>query len=219
MKGTARLALILVVSMLAMTQPVLGFEYPLSGTAIRAAFLTGNENNDRTTEFFLKYAHSLPAPASGPHVAIISLRTPYEQVAERGATVTNYHAQEAEQEFMGKSMPFFVRVQIDFTATYPAYPAPQPGGAQSLLQPLPDVERDFQIKVVQGKEISPKSTHSYLAYSDEFDNQSSMIFGAAGVIIEQEFDPDKIDSADMTIKVHTPDGQDVETTFDLGQLQ
>jgi hypothetical protein len=215
MKGIKQLLLVPLLLGFAITQPALAFEYPLSGTAIRSAFLTGNENNDRTVEFFLKYAHSLPAPASGPHVAIISLRTPFEQVVERGATVTDYHAQEAEQEFLGKPLPFLVRVQIDFTPTYPTYPATGPGGAHSLLEPLPDVARDFKIEVVQDKTISPRATRMYLAYSDASYN----IFGTSGVVIEQEYDPEQIEPSDVTVKVHTPDGQDVETTFDLGHLQ
>lgn len=215
MKGIKPLALIPLLFTLAIVQPALAFRYPLSGTAIREAFLTGNANNDGTTEFFLRYAHSLQAPANGPHVAIISLRTPFEQVVERGATVTDYHAQEAEREFLGKPLPFLVRVQIDFTPTYPTYPAPGPGGAHSLLQPLPDVARDFKIEVIQDKRISPRATRMYLAYSDESYN----IFRTSAVVIEQEYDPEDIEPSDITVKVHTPDGQDVETTFDLGQLQ
>jgi hypothetical protein len=68
----------------------------------------------------------LPAPDSGPYVASVTIMTPYEQVAERGATVTNYHTEEAEEEFLGKPIPFLVRVQIEFTPTYPAYPVPSP---------------------------------------------------------------------------------------------
>jgi hypothetical protein len=215
MKGIKPLALIPLLSTLVIVQPALAFRYPLSGTAIREAFLTGNANNDGTTEFFLGYAHSLAAPATGPYVAIISLRTPYEQVVERGATVTDYHAQEAEQEFLGKPLPFFVCVQIDFTPTYPAHPPPGPGGAHSLLQPFPDVARDFKIEVTQDKAISPRATRVYLAYSDASDN----IFGTSGVVIEQEYDPEKIGPSDITVKVHTPDGRDVETSFDLGELQ
>jgi len=214
MRGIARLALALLLPILLVAQPLRAFEYPLSSTAIREAFLTGNENNDRTFDFFLQYAHSLPQPANGPHIAIISLRTPYEQVVERGATVTGYHAQEAEREFSVKPLPFIVRVQIDFTPTYPSYPASGPDGSHSLLQPLPNVERDFKIRVAQDKEIEPIATRTYLLTSDASYN----IWGTSGIVVEQEFDPEKIDSSDLTVKVHTPDDQDVETTFDLGRL-
>src|SRR5580693_9336586 len=90
------------VALLAAAPPVSALDYPLSDTAVRSAFMTGNNKNDRTAELFLKYAHSFPAPAAGPHVASIILQTPYEQIAELGATtVTDYHAQEAEQDFRG----------------------------------------------------------------------------------------------------------------------
>jgi hypothetical protein len=214
MKAVTRLTLAPLLSALVVAQPLLALNYPLTDTAIREAFLTGNANNDRTTEFLLKYAHSLPVPEKGPHVAIISLRTPYEQVAERGATAANIHAQEAEQEFLGKPMPFLIRVQIDFTPTYPVDPAQSPNAAQALYQPLPDFQRDFEVDVIQDKKIVPKSTRTYLLYS----GASFNIWGTSGVIIEQEYDPEKIDSSPMTVRVATPDGQDVQTTFDLARL-
>ena len=38
-------------------------------------------------------------------------------------------------------------------------------------------------------------------------------------VVRVIYDPEKIDSSEITVKVHTPDGQDIETTFDLGRLQ
>jgi hypothetical protein len=214
MDRPARIACISLIAALAIAVPALAFEYPLSDTSIREAFLTGNANNDETTQLFLKYAHSLPAPESGPYVAMISLRTPYEQVAERGATVTNYHVEEAEEEFSGKPMPFLVRVEIDFTSTYPVYPPPGPNGSHSLMQPLPDYGHDFNIDVIQDKKLQPIATHAFLLTSDASYN----IWGTSGIVIEQQFDPEKIDSSDLTVRVRTPDGQDIATTFDMSQI-
>jgi hypothetical protein len=215
MKWAGRLTCIPLVTALAIAVPALAFEYPLSDTAIREAFLTGNANNDRTTELFLKYAHHLPAPDNGPYVATISLLTPYEQIAERGATVTNYHAQEAERDFLGKPIPFLVRVQIVFTPTYPEYPVPGPDGAESLLQPLPDYQHDFKIEVNQDKTISPRATRAYITSSDASYN----IWGRSGLVIEQEYDPEKINSSELTVEVRAPADQDVVTTFDMAQIQ
>jgi hypothetical protein len=58
-------------------------------------------------------------------------------------------------------------------------------------------------------------TEVSLLYSDAFANLDRI----SGAIIELRYDTDKIDSYDdATVRVHTPDEQDLETTFDLGHL-
>jgi hypothetical protein len=213
MKNATRITSLFVIAFLAFAAPVLAFDYPLSETAIRAAFLTGNGN--RNAELFAKYIHNFSAPDSGPYVASIRLETPFEQVAQRGATASNYHAEEAEQEFLGKQMPFRVSIEIQFTPTYPEFPNRESNGAYSLLQPLPDYQNDFQINVSQDSTITPLGSRAYIASS----NFSNTVWGIQGIVIEQEFDPQKIDSSDVAVEVHTPDGQDVATTFDLSQLR
>jgi hypothetical protein len=55
-----------------------------------------------------------------------------------------------------------------------------------------------------------------LLYSDGVTN----ILQVSGAVIELQYDADKIDpDDDATVKVHTPDDQDIETTFDLGHLR
>jgi hypothetical protein len=213
MKNATRIASLPVIAFLLFAVPAFAFDYPLSETAIRDAFLTGNGN--RNSELFVKYIHNFSAPDSGPYVASVRLETPFEQVAQRGATASNYHAQEAEQEFLGKRMPFRVSVEIQFTPTYPEFQNRESNGAYSLLQPIPDYQNDFQIDVSQDNTIAPLASHAYVASS----NFSNTIWGIQGIVLEQEFDPQKIDSSDLTVEVHTPDGQDVATTFDLSQLR
>ena len=216
MRTARHFRLVPLLSILAVALPALALEYPLSDTAIRNAFMTGNNKNDRAAEAFLKYVRSFPAPARGPHIAAISIQTPYEQIAELGATTRmDYHAQEAEQEFGGKPMPLLVRVQINFTSTYPIYPQHSPNAGQSILQPLSDYEHDFKIDAIQGRIIPRKAKRAYLIYS----TLSRNAFGTAGIIIEQEYDPAKFDSSPLTIEVRAPEDLDLKTTFDLSQLQ
>jgi len=212
---TALLACIPALSFLVVAPATVAFEYPLTDTAIRNAFLTGRETDGRNSQLFVKYVRDLPAPESGPYVARIRLETPYEQVAKVGATASNYRAQEAQQEFFGKRLPFRVSVEIQFTPTYPAYDISEPSGAYSLLQPLPDYQHDFQIDVSQENRIEPEYSRAYIS-SSYFSNT---VWGIHGVVIEQEYDPDKIDSSDLTVEVHTPDGQDIVTTFNMAELQ
>ncbi len=211
----ALLVCIPALSFLVAAPATVAFEYPLSETAIRSAFLTGQATDGRNSQLFVKYVRDFPAPETGPYIARIRLETPYEQVAKVGATASNSHTQEAEQEFLGKSLPFRVSVEIQFTPTYPAFDLAEPSGAYSLLQPLPDYQRDFQIDVSQGSTIEPESSHAYINPS----YFSNTVWGIQGVVIEQEYDPKKIDSSDLTVEVRTPDGQDVVTTFDMAELQ
>ncbi|HKV49350.1 MAG TPA: hypothetical protein VJN69_14750 [Candidatus Acidoferrales bacterium] len=211
----AFLALIPALSFLVVSPATTAFEYPLSPTAIRSAYLSGHATDGRNARLFDKYVRDFAAPESGPYVARIGLETPFEQVAKVAATAANIHAQEAEQEFAGKQLPFRVSVEVQFTPTYPAFDVAAPTGAYSLLQPLPDYQRDFQIDVSQGNAIEPESSRAYIS-SSYFSNT---VWGIRGFVIEQEYDPTKIDSSDLTVEVHTPDGQDVAATFNMAELQ
>lgn len=194
--------------------PALAYQYPLSSTDIRSAYMLGNRNDDVTTDFLAQYKHKLPMPESGPHVATISVETPYTQVVALGKLALNPDVQQAEQDLAEKRFPFFLRVGVDLTDSYPG-PPPWDPTAPGL--PLPDFQRDFEIQLVQhGKVIESESTQVYLLTSDAVAN----IYQISGAIIELRFDVDKIDPyEEATVRVHTPDDQDVETTFDLGQLR
>jgi hypothetical protein len=213
-KPTRRFGLSVLLVLAAIVLPAFAFEYPLSSTSVRAAYMLGSRNDDITTEFLARYKHSLPIPKSGPHVAVISVETPYTQIVELGQTAINKDIQGAEREFAGKDFPFIARVGVDLTDTYPG---PPPWNPTAPGVPMPDFQRDFQIQLVQGKkEISVQSTQVYLLYSDTISN----IYQISGAIIELRYDMDKIDSYDdVDVKVHTPDGQEVETTFALGHLR
>lgn len=208
--STSLLALSLSV---AIAIPAFAFEYPLSSTSIREAYMLGTRKDFKTAEFFRQYTHSFPKPEKGAHIATISVETPYGQVVEMGEAALNNDTQGAEQDLAGKEFPFFARVGINLTDTYPG---PPPWNPQGFAWPMPDFKRDFDIRVSQDKQIFPESTQVYLFYSDAVAN----IFGISGASIELQFDTEKIDPGDdLTVTVHSPDDQTVETTFSLGSLR
>jgi hypothetical protein len=193
--------------------PAFAFEYPLSTTSIREAYMLGNRKDFKTADFFAPYTHSFPKPDKGSHIATIGVETPYGQVVEIGEAALNADTQGAEQDLAGKEFPFFVRVGVNLTDTYPG---PPPWDPRGFAWPMPDFKRDFEIRVSQDKQIFPESTQVYLFYSDAVAN----IFGISGALIELQFDTDKIDPGDdLTVIVHSPDDQTVETTFSLGSLR
>jgi hypothetical protein len=194
--------------------PTFAFDDPLTSTTIRDAYMLGNRKDFKTAEFFARYKHVLPAPETGPHVAAISVETPYGQIVELGEAALNTDIQGAEEEWTGKTFPFIVRVGVDLTDTYPG---PPPWNPRAPGLPLPNFERAFEIQLVQNeKKIPARSSQVYLLYSDGVANT----YQISGAIIELRYDTESVDRySEATITVHTPDDQHVETSFDLGQLR
>ncbi len=194
--------------------PAFGFDDPLTSTTIRDAYMLGNRKDFKTAEFFARYKHFLPTPETGPHVAAISVETPYGQIVEIGEAAPNTDMQGTEEQWAGKTLPFIVRVGVDLTDTYPG---PPPWNPRVPGLPLPNFERDFEIQLLQNhKTISARSSQVYLLYSDGVAN----IYQISGAIIELRYATESIDPYDeVTVTVHTPDDQHVETSFDLGQLR
>ena len=219
MKPAARSGLVVLlgtfVVLILIAFPALAYQYPLSTSDIRNAYLLGYAKDLSTANFFAPYARQFPVPESGPYIATITLKTPYGQLVELGQSALNADVQGAEEEYATRKLPFLVQVGVvDLTATYPGAPA---SDTAAPGVPLPDFQRDFPARLVQdGQEIAVQSTQVYLLYSDSAFNTYSV----SGATIEYRYDPEKIDPDDeMTFEVHTPDGQDIETTFDLGRLR
>ena len=218
MKPAARSGRVVLLGMFAIVLlialPAFAYQYPLSSSDIRNAYLLGYAKDLNTTNFFAPYARQFPTPDSGPHIATITLKTPYGQLVELGQSALNADVQGAEEEYASKKLPFLVQVEVDLTATYPD-PASSDSAAPGA--PLPDFQRDFPARLVQdGQNVPRAATQVYLLYSDSSVNS----YGVSGAIIEYRYDPEKIDPDDAaTFEVHTPDGQDIETTFDLGRLR
>jgi hypothetical protein len=200
--------------MTATALPMLAYQYPLSSTDIRNAYLTGTRKDWVTDDFLSKYSHALPAPATGPHVAEISIDTPYSQIVRLGQTAQNPDSQQAVQDFAKQDLPFIVRVEVDETPTYPNPPVVNPTIG---ILPLPNFEKDFKIQLTQqGKAIDAVSTQVSLLYSDEASNTPD-IYGA---VIELRYDNQEIDPfGDVKVKVRTVDGQNVKSTFSLAAMK
>jgi hypothetical protein len=193
--------------------PALAYQYPLSSSDIRNAYLLGYAKDQSTTSFFAQYVTQLPMPETGPHVATIALKTPYAQVVELGQSAVNSDVQGAEEELANTEFPLLVSVGIDLTPTYPDPPLTNPASGS----PVPDFERDFNVELFQdGTKINAQSTRVNLLYSEGVGNT----YEVSGAIIVLRFDPEKVNpDNEVIVKVHTPDDQHVKATFDLGHLR
>jgi hypothetical protein len=198
--------------------PVLAYQYPLSTNDIRDAYFMGARNDEFTAAFFADYSKHLPAPQSGPDVDQISIDTPYTQIVRRSMGAVNYNSVEAVEEFDGKPMIFRVFVRFYFTDTYNPAPLPHADGISLIPLAYPDFWDDFKVRLIQDKEIRPKSVRGAPIYPilTDVDGPPPLPIGGT---IELEYDPAKIDTADATVEVITPDGQDIQVPFPLSQLR
>jgi hypothetical protein len=217
MKPAARSGVVVLfltfVIVLLIALPALAYQYPLSSSDIRNAYLLGYAKDQNTTSFFAQYVTQLPMPETGPHVATIALKTPYAQVVELGQSAVNADVQGAEEELANTKFPLLVSVGIDLTPTYPDPPITNPASGS----PVPDFEQDFSIELFQdGAKIDAQSTRVNLLYSEGVGNT----YEVSGAIIVLRYDPEKVNADDeVIVKVHTPDDQHVKATFDLGHLR
>ena len=203
-----------IATVLATALPAFAYQYPLSSTDIRNAYLLGTRKDSVTADFFSPYRHDLPMSETGPHVADVILETPYAQVVDLGQSDANPDSQQAGIDLANKKFQFIVRVEIDSTETYPG-PVPSSPNLPGL--PIPDFEEDFKVRMLQsGKEINSESSQVFLLYSGADDGFAQI----TGAVIERRYNNDLLDPySDLTIAIHTPDDQNVETTFDLGHLK
>jgi len=209
------LAAIAVAAVIAgITVPALALNFPLSSTAIRDAYFIGNRNDEQTADFLAQYAHQLKAPKTGPYVQDVAIETPFTQVVRQAQRNSNYNAPDAVEEFQHKRLNLYVDIQIALTHSYS--PVPEP--ASEFYQWVPDFWNDFKVRLIQGKNEIPARRFRggpLFAYPGDM-GETPIVTGAK---IEVEYDPEKVQADLTTVRVLTPDGQEIETTFDLGKLR
>jgi hypothetical protein len=203
-------------AVLAIALPALAYQYPLSSTDIRNAYLLGTRQDSVTSDFFASYRSDLPMPQTGPHVAYILVATPYAQVVDLGQSALNPDSQQAVIDLANKEFPFIVRVGVDVTSTYPG---PQRDSASSQGELVPDFGNDFKVTLLQGgNEINSQSSRVSVLYSNTGMGLTSALI--SGAVIELKYDNGDIDPrGKVKIKVQTPDSQKIQTEFDLAPLK
>lgn len=147
-----RLALFPAALLLGVVIPRMAYDYPLSTSQIRDAYFLGARKDGATADFFASYCREFPTTKRGPHVAAISVETPYAIVVERSGTAPNYTAQDALREFEGKRGSFRVGVKIVETPSDPAVSLPAEAKPQS---PPGDFAFDTRIRLIKDTDSAP----------------------------------------------------------------
>jgi hypothetical protein len=175
-----------------------GFDYPLSSQAIREAYFQGKREAGLGTEFLAKYSLSIPELKVEPYVSRVRIETPFLQVAEHASKVLSYSAQDAVKDFYGKPMVLRMYLEICY----------------EVDAPLPSLVR---ISVTQNNKqltvLSDERT-SFFPPSDVYTRVPNL-----GEKITLEFDPAKVDSSTLTIRIETPDGRDTSVEVDFRSLR
>ncbi len=195
-------------------QPAAAYEHPLSPDAVRDAYFLGKANPSKREAFFAQYMQHLAMPKSGPYISLIRVITPYAYVAERTARLLDLRAPDAQQEFYGKPIALRIRVHIQLTPTYGWQVRSRDGG---IGLRSPDFWRDFSVRLIQrGETIQPIAARGQPDYAFAGEGSSSVLVGAD---INVQYDPANVRSAQATIVVDGPDGQQVAATIDLSKLR
>jgi hypothetical protein len=189
--------------------PALAFHHHLSPEQVREAYLIGRDQNHRDA-FFAKYVHAPQLPDTGPDVAFIEFRTPYEQVAVRARDNrwSNYLPPDAEKDYETHSPEVIVRVLIYETQTF----------YFSATNAQPDTA-GFKFRISQdGRHVD----YARVTVEDTLPvgAGSNGSGGFDGIDVQLHFDASEFQSDDpVTVDVLAPTGQTYSTTFDLAALQ
>jgi hypothetical protein len=210
------------VSALLLAPSSLAFDAPLSSSAVRDAYFLGQRGDQKLTDFLNQYAHNLPLPEKGPYISQIQLLTPYAQVVDVSRqNTTGYSAQQAAEHYRQRGDTIVVRVRIEFTATYASVESVRNKSAsgaewQSHIRPQ-DFWRDFQIGLWQDDHwIDSLNVHGEPIYGLPGSDGGDAWIGA---MVWLTFDANDVASHKADVKVLTPDGQQVVSTFDLASLR
>ena len=205
MRTVRRWSLLLVLPALMIVEPALAYDYPLSSEAVREAYFLGSGDPNKRAQFYEQYTKRYAIPKTGQYVGLIEFETPFVLIAQRvSENVSNYFAQDAEQEFLGKPATCRIRVEV-----YWGY-----NSLQSLPGPNYRYQTDYTIRLKQDdKEIPLKSKWT----------QTLVSGGSApvdvGIELNNEYDADKISSAPATLEVVGADGKTLTESFDLDSLR
>jgi hypothetical protein len=114
MKTNTRSGLCIFVLALLVALSAFAYEYPLSADAIREASFFGSGQKGKGPDFYAQYSHALGDAKKDPPDSILTIETPYLQIAEHSRDTLSYHAQDAVKDFFEKPAEFRVFLDVYF---------------------------------------------------------------------------------------------------------
>jgi hypothetical protein len=194
------------------------FEYPVRDYSVREAYFLGRRKDEKTAQFLARYVQRFPLPKSGPHVAEVEFRTPFEQIVLRARNAPDgYSSQRAAQEYRAQAERVVVRVLIYLTPTYPAHTPIHILIYEPIELRPEDFWREFDIRVNQkDDEVAPRRISGKPIYTTA---DVGGLPGLIGAEVELEFDAADFSPEPARVEILAPDGQRVRAVFDLEKLR
>lgn len=183
---------------LLLASPAGAYDFPLTSSAIRDAYFLGIRQGSLDAEFRAKYTRAVPELKQGNCITQIRIETPFLQVADFVSSVPNYSSQDAVKAFYEK--PMVLRIFLDICYMREAPPP-----------------NSVQIRVLQNKKTVAPITDTRTAFAERFSEDSFLLPNGEKTVLE--FNPQKIDSSTLVIRMDTPDGQHAECIFDMQSIR
>jgi hypothetical protein len=192
------------------------FDTPLSDEAIREAYFLG-QRHDST--FLLDYVKALPLPKTGPHISVITLLTPFAQLAKFSSSyVANYSAQQALLDHRGKKELVKISIEALFTTSYPAMILdPHSSSSKSLIPRPSGFWQDFRVQVSNGGQLLSPSYSGGRPLSRGCGRIGRC--GPVGALLNLEFPATAFSAETITIQVTPPKGDSVSVEFHPARLR
>jgi hypothetical protein len=179
--------------------------WELTSWEVRQAYFLGQRRGDeRLAEFLAGYVRRPPSPASGPHVAVIQLSTPYHQVVKRSwRTQVGYSSQQAERDYKASPDRILVNVTVNL----------MPGDVVQMRQL--GFWREFDVRLVQDEQaVYPRLVDGEMIYGGDHGYRQVI-----GFEMNAEFSTRQVSRAPVRVEVLTHDQQIVSADFDLARLK
>jgi hypothetical protein len=207
-------------SVLLLSSPALGFNFPLSDEAIREAYFLGQRRDESMAHFLAKYKKVLPVPRSGPKISSVAFVTPFARLILLSSERANYSAQQAAQEHRGQAELVSITIRVQLTSSYGAFIAaptgPSSGSPTGYTLRSPDFWKDIDVQVVMDdKTLEPT----------DFTGEPNYLCGddggcvLTGATLHLELPAKLFTSDSASVQIAPPEGLDVSVGFDLTALR
>jgi hypothetical protein len=178
--------------------PARGYDSALSPGAIRDAYFLGSRLGGVSSDLLKNYTWSIVELHERTCISKARIETPFLQVAEYSGSALNYSSQDAVKDFYER--PMVLRIFLDICYMRQA---PQPNSVN--------------IRFIQKKKEIFPSADTREFYAEPINEYSNLPSNGERATIE--FNPAKLDSSTLTVQINTPNGQRVETEFDLSSIR
>lgn len=191
------------------------YERQLTPRQIREAYFLGKDKSPQATDLFKEYVHTFPVPEKGMHIERITLTTPFKAVADRARSQWDYNPVQAEADYQQQGPPLTVEVTIWLTPTSPAHTPYTFIGVGPVLFRDPDFWKQLEVQLVQGGKVEPLARSGQPIYNCP----EAGLCWVQGAVVTLTYDPDKVASRAVRVRVRPPEGSAVEAEFDLSRLR